>query len=231
MVSCWAVGSLSDVASDASRILPLSDSELLPSRRRACEYPPDQGMMAESSGGLVDPPPMHPGEASVIDLEIASNDDERLALRLFMAMEDGEITTRIRDLCTEDFIWANSGLPTLRGQTEVLALMARGGFASELPLLAEMTHFSVDLHHIASRPGGGERNGIVFTERIDHHWAASGADLMTAHIAGVMEIRDARIAVLRDFYDTVCYSQAPSRADPAFTLEAFRERTRARAAA
>jgi limonene-1,2-epoxide hydrolase len=187
-------------------------------------------MMAESSGGLAARPPMHLGEASMIDLEIASNDDERLALRLLMAMEDGEITTWIRDLCTEDFIWANSGLPTLRGQTEVLALMAKGGFASELPLLAEMTHFSVDLQHVASRPGGGERNGVVFTERIDHHWAASGADLMTAHIAGVMEVREGRIVALRDFYDTACYSQAPVKADPAFTFEAFRQRTKARAA-
>ena len=188
-------------------------------------------MMVESPGGLAAPPPMHPGEVNMIDLEMASNDDERLALRLLMAIEDGDITTRISDMCTEDFVWANSGLPTLRGQTEVLELMAKGGFASELPLLAEMTHFSVDLQHIASRSRERERNAVVFTERIDHHWAASGVDLMTPHIAGVMEIREGRIAALRDFYDTACYSQAPVKADPAFTFEAFRERTRARAAA
>ena len=167
----------------------------------------------------------------MIDLEVATNDDERLALRVLMAMEEGAFATEMKDLCAEDFVWANSGLPTLRGQAEVSALMAKGGFASELPLLSEMSHFSVDLLHIASRPGEAGRNGIVFTERIDHHWAISGADLMTPHITGVMEIRMGRVAALRDFYDTVCYSQAPLKADPAFTLEAFRERTRARAAA
>jgi limonene-1,2-epoxide hydrolase len=167
----------------------------------------------------------------MIDLEVASNDDERLALRLLMAIEDGDFGAELTRLCTPDFVWANSGLPTLFGQAEVLGLMAKGGFASELPLLAEMTHFSVDLLHIASRPGERGRSGVVFTERIDHHWAASGADLMTPHIAGVMEIRDGRVAALRDFYDTACYGQEPTAADPVFALEAFRERTRARGSA
>jgi limonene-1,2-epoxide hydrolase len=170
-------------------------------------------------------------EVIMIDLELAQNEDERLVLRLLMAIEDGDFATLVKDLCTKDFVWANSGLPTLRGQAEVLELMAKGGFASELPLLADMTHFSVDLLHIASRPGERGQNGIVFTERIDHHWAASGADLMTPHITGVMEICDGQVAALRDFYDTVCYSQLPTQADPAFTLEAFRERTAARAVA
>jgi limonene-1,2-epoxide hydrolase len=168
-------------------------------------------------------------EVFMIDLELAQSEDERLVLRLLMAIEDGDFATLVKDFCTKDFVWANSGLPTLRGQAEVLELMAKGGFASELPLLADMTHFSVDLLHIASRTGGRGQNGIVFTERIDHHWAASGVDLMTPHITGVMEICDGRVAALRDFYDTVCYSQEPTQADPAFTLEAFRERTAARA--
>jgi hypothetical protein len=45
-----------------------------------------------------------------------------------------------------------------------------------------------------------------------------------------MEIREGRIVALRDFYDTKCYSQAPVKVDPAFAFEAFRERTKARAA-
>jgi len=166
----------------------------------------------------------------MIDLEMASNGDERLALRLLMSIEDGNLADVMPLLCAENFVWANSGLPNLDGQAEVLALMARGGFASELPLLANMTHFSVDLLHIASRPSDRRGTGVVFTERIDHHWAATGSDLMTPHIAGVMEIRDERVVALRDFYDTRCYSQAPTSPDSAFTLEAFRARTRARAA-
>ena len=167
----------------------------------------------------------------MIDLEVASNEDERLALRLLMAMEDGDLGDRMGELCSEDFVWANSGLPTLCGRAEVEALMAKGGFASELPLLADMTHFSVDLFHIASRPTDDDRTSVVFTERVDHHWSAAGSDLMTPHIAGVMEIRAGRVAALRDFYDVVCYTQAPVEADPDFRLEPFRARTRARAAA
>ena len=67
-----------------------------------------------------------------------------------------------------------------------------------------MTSFGADLVHIASA------GNVVFTERIDHHWDADGRDLMTPHIAGVIEIRDGKIAALRDFYDTVCYSQEPT---------------------
>jgi len=167
----------------------------------------------------------------MIDLAVASTDAERIALRLLMAIEDGDFATEMSRLCTKDFVWANSGLPTIHGQIEVLALMAKGGFACELPLLADMTHFSVDLLHLASRSSDRGRNAVVFTERIDPHWAASGADLMTPHIAGVMEIRDGRVAALRDFYDTACYSQEPRPIDRSHALDAFRERTRARAAA
>jgi limonene-1,2-epoxide hydrolase len=71
-----------------------------------------------------------------------------------------------------------------------------------------MVSFSSDLLHIASA------DDVVFTERVDHHWDAQGRDLMTPHIAGVMEIRDGKIAALRDFYDTACYQQAPTDPDP-----------------
>jgi limonene-1,2-epoxide hydrolase len=86
--------------------------------------------------------------------------------------------------------------------------MGAGGFAQHIPILESMVSFSADLLHIASA------GDIVFTERVDHHWDAQGRDLMTPHIAGVMEIRDGKVAALRDFYDTVCYQQAPTDPDP-----------------
>jgi len=145
----------------------------------------------------------------MIDLAIAANDSERLALELLKAMEDGTLAERLPELCTEDFQWANSGLPTLTGLQDVLAHMASGGFAQEIPILRTMVSFSADVLHLASA------DNVVFTERIDHHWDADGRDLMTPHIAGVMEIRDGRVAALRDFYDTVCYRQQPTAPDPA----------------
>ena len=148
----------------------------------------------------------------MINLDDASTPQERLALEIFKAMDDGQIVEAIPELTTEDFVWSNSGLPDLRGQREVLDLLTSGGFANEIPILAEMTHFTADLVHIAS-------NGdTVFTERIDHHWAADGRDLMTPHICGVVEVRDGRIARLHDFYDTAVYQQSPTAVQPGFTL-------------
>ncbi len=154
----------------------------------------------------------------MINMSDAQNNDERLALAIFKAMEDGNLMERMAALCTEDFVWANSGLPTLSGQAAVRDLMARGGFRNEIPILEKQTHFSADVLHIASS------GSVVFTERIDHHWAADGRDLMTPHIAGVIEISDGRISALRDFYDVACYTQAPTEVQPDFTLEAFRTR-------
>ncbi len=154
----------------------------------------------------------------MIDLTAADNAIERRALELFKAMDDGALVERLTELCTADMVWANSGLPTLHGRQEILELMAQGGFRTHIPILGEMTHFSADLIHIASR------GHVVFTERIDHHWAADGRDLMTPHIAGVIEIRNGKVCALRDFYDVACYQQAPLPADPAYTLEAHRAR-------
>lgn len=145
----------------------------------------------------------------MIDLSVANNDNERLALSIFKAMEDGTLLQSLQQLTTEDFEWANSGLPTLRGRQAILEHGASGGFSQEIPILNGMTSFSADVLHIASTAS------VVFTERVDHHWDADGRDLMTPHIAGVIEIRDGRIAALRDFYDTVCYQQEPTAPDPA----------------
>lgn len=137
----------------------------------------------------------------MINLDAANNDNEKLALTLFKAMEDGDLMDKIESLCTDDFVWANSGLPTLKGKAEIFDHMAKGGFARLIPILKEMTSFSADLLHIASN------DNVVFTERIDHHWDSESRDLMTPHIAGIVELERGKIAALRDFYDTVCYDQ------------------------
>ena len=152
----------------------------------------------------------------MIDPGIATNDNERLALAIFKAMEDGDLLQRMTELCSEDFVWANSGLPTLHGQQAVRDLMARGGFRTEIPILDTQTHFSADVLFIASR------DNVVFTERIDHHWDADGRDLMTPHIAGVIEVADGKITALRDFYDIGCYQQEPTAVQPGYALAEFR---------
>lgn len=144
----------------------------------------------------------------MIDLTAASNQNETLALTILKAMEDGNLPEQMEALCSDDFIWANSGLPTLNGKAQIYAHMQSGGFAQHIPILKTMTSFSADLLHIASS------DNVVFTERVDHHWDADGRDLMTPHIAGVIEIRNGKIRALRDFYDTACYQQTPTAPDP-----------------
>jgi len=148
----------------------------------------------------------------VINLDDAKTPQERLALEIFKAMDDGRILEAIPELTTEDFVWSNSGLPDLKGQQAVIDLLSSGGFSNEIPILKEMTHFTADLVSIAS-------NGdTVFTERIDHHWDAEGRDLMTPHICGVVEVRGDKISRLHDFYDTAVYQQAPTAVQSGFSL-------------
>ena len=45
----------------------------------------------------------------MINLTDAQTPNERRALEIFKAMEDGDLVERLPELCTEDFVWANSG--------------------------------------------------------------------------------------------------------------------------
>jgi limonene-1,2-epoxide hydrolase len=152
----------------------------------------------------------------MIDLDRATNDDERLALALLRAMEQGRTGAAIVELCTEDFVWENSGLPTIRGIEGYRELVRSGGFTTWIPILATMRTFTVDLLNLAS--SGEPGNRVVFTERIDHFWDAEGRDLMTPHICGVIELRNGRIAAMREFYDVAVYQQTPTEPDPAHAV-------------
>lgn len=180
----------------------------------------------------------------MINLSDATNENERLTLQLIRAMETGDLPETVKAICTEDFVWTNSGFETVNGQEELWAQMERGGFAAEVPILATMTHFSAELFHMASQSlqrssrenkwdanqvggvlkiSGRPCDSIVFTERVDHHWDEAGRDLMTPHICGVTEIRDGKISAFRDFFDTICFQQQPTEIQPGFDLETFRQ--------
>ena len=152
----------------------------------------------------------------MIEVTKTANVNETLVLTLIRAMETGELSSAINEECTDDFLWANSGLETIKGRAALFEQMARGGFASQIPILKTMTHFSAELIHIASN------RDIVFTERVDHHWDEQGRDLMTPHICGVAEIRGGKISAFRDFYDIACYRQQPTEKQEGFDLASFR---------
>lgn len=146
----------------------------------------------------------------MVDLSLATNDNELLCLRLIRSMEDGTFRSAVDDLCTADFTFENSGLPTIRGLEHLARFNAEGGFARHIPIIRETRRFTADVLHIASS------GNVVFTERVDHFWDADGRDLMTPRICGIMEIREGRVAAMREYYDTACYSQQPSEPNPHF---------------
>lgn len=146
----------------------------------------------------------------MVDPSIATNDNERLCLRLLASMEDGSFRTAANELCTPDFVFENSGLPTIRGLDHLAKFNAEGGFARHIPIIANTRRFTADVLHIASS------GNVVFTERVDHFWDVDGRDLMTPRICGIMEIREGRVAAMREYYDTACYSQQPSEPNPHF---------------
>lgn len=139
----------------------------------------------------------------MIDLSVARNDNERLALSLLKSMEDGTFRTQARALCTDDFTFANTGLPTIHGLDELDRFSESGGFAALIPIIKPTRRFEVELLHI----GSGENT--VFTERIDHFWDEHGRDLMTPRICGIMELRNGRISAMREYYDPAVYHQEP----------------------
>ena len=146
----------------------------------------------------------------MVDLSIARNDNELLCLKLLASMENGTFRTAVHELCTPDFTFENSGLPTIRGIAALEAFNASGGFARLIPIIRETRRFTADVLHIASH------GDVVFTERFDHFWDKDGRDLMTPRICGIMEMREGRVAAMREYYDTVCYSQTPTDPDPRF---------------
>jgi limonene-1,2-epoxide hydrolase len=146
----------------------------------------------------------------MVDLSIARNPNELLCLRLLASMEDGTFRTLVNDLCTADFTFENSGLPTIHGLEHLARFNAEGGFAKHIPIIRDTRRFTADVLHIASH------GDVVFTERIDHFWDVDGRDLMTPRICGIMEMRGGRVAAMREYYDTACYTQTPTAPNPDF---------------
>lgn len=87
---------------------------------------------------------------------------------------------------TPETVWENVGLVTTVGIKEAQALVA-----TEPPGFETMI---VDFKFIVSQ------GPYVFTERVDDFYSAAGELLMSARVAGVAEIRDGRIIVMREYF-------------------------------
>jgi limonene-1,2-epoxide hydrolase len=112
----------------------------------------------------------------------------------FRLLEQGE-TDPAMELLTEDAVWINVSLPTVRGRRRIdrviRALTARSQFRA---------HFN----HVATH---GE---VVLTERIDE--LALGPFKQRFWVYGRFELRDGQIAVWRDSFDWLDIAVSLARA-------------------
>ncbi|KQU61497.1 epoxide hydrolase [Rhodococcus sp. Leaf278] len=117
-------------------------------------------------------------------------------------MEDLFDALRLRDtdralaLLDNRVVWHNVGLPKVRGTSNV------GRFLS---LLAEPTFgFDVVMHNIAAD------GDIVLTERTDALiWRRIRIEFW---VCGTFEVRDGKVAVWRDYFDTTDFLKGVARA-------------------
>ena len=102
------------------------------------------------------------------------------------ALRDKEFDTADA-LLDDDLVYQNVGLPTVRGRQRTMKMM-RG-------LDRPNARFDVKIHRIASE------GNAVLTERTD----VLGFGSFEAHfwVCGVFEVRDGRITLWRDYFDTV----------------------------
>lgn len=105
--------------------------------------------------------------------------------------QDDGFTEAVNNYFRDDTIWENHGLLTTTGKQEAL------GFYHEFSKATGMAGMKIDMLAI------GESGNKVLTERIDRIIDADGAEVMTVPVMGVFEIEDGKIAVWRDYFDTI----------------------------
>ena len=113
----------------------------------------------------------------------SATDGADVVTRFLRALQDGDLDAATA-LMTEDAVWINVTLPTVRGRARIERLLRsldrRGGFR---------VHF----HNVAVE------DNVVLTERTDELSVGSFAQRFWVY--GRFELRDGRIAVWRDSFD------------------------------
>lgn len=99
------------------------------------------------------------------------------------ALEAGDIDEAM-ELMTEDAVWINVSLPTVRGRRRIDSLVRA---------MDRRGHFRVHLHNVA------EDGDVVLTERSDA--LGVGRFEQRFWVYGRFELREGRIAVWRDSFD------------------------------
>ena len=102
----------------------------------------------------------------------------------FRLMESGDVDGAM-DLMTEDAVWLNVSLPTVRGRRRI---------ERAVRLMMGRVEFRAYMHHVAE-----ESEDVVLTERTDE--LALGRFRARFWVYGRFELRDGKISVWRDAFD------------------------------
>lgn len=116
------------------------------------------------------------------------------AVKQFFAAMDttslDDAAKALESLVTDDFVWENSGLPTVNGP--------QGGadFLRYFGTVLPMVGIKVDWIAVAAA------GNVVVTERVDHMVDAEGNKLLSLPLAGTLEVaEDGKIKAWRDYFD------------------------------
>ncbi|TSE01985.1 epoxide hydrolase [Skermania sp. ID1734] len=117
----------------------------------------------------------------------SSSDLEQAAattVREFLhALEMGELDEAL-ELLTDDALWRNTSLPTIRGRKRIGRLLA--------PLSRPPFGFAVEFHHVAAH------GNVVLTDRTDV--ITVGPVRIAFWVCGTFELADGRIAIWHDHF-------------------------------
>ena len=105
----------------------------------------------------------------------------------FLRALEAEDLDAMQDLLTEDAVWINVTLPTVRGRDRIMRIMRL--------MPRTRTRFRVHFHNIAAE------DDIVLTERTDA--LGRGRFEQRFWVYGRFELEDGRIRVWRDSFDWV----------------------------
>lgn len=112
------------------------------------------------------------------------SDSASIVTTFFRLMEAGDVDGAM-DLMTEDAVWINVSLPTVRGRQRI---------ERAVRLMMGRVEFRAHMHHVAP-----ESDAVVLTERTDE--LALVRFMPRFWVYGRFELRDGKIAVWRDAFD------------------------------
>ncbi|WP_407563667.1 limonene-1,2-epoxide hydrolase family protein [Streptomyces sp. 184] len=118
---------------------------------------------------------------------------EALVVRFFADMGStyAEMVPAFHRHLSDDCLWANQGLPEVRGKERIL------GFLQQLVDQTGLESVGGEVLRIASR------GGTVLTQRHEHWTGKGGAVLVESlPVMGTFEVADGKITSWRDYYDS-----------------------------